>query len=1100
MPRIAPRETVTFLFTDIQASTVLWQEHPDAMTRALLRHDAEVRAAIELAGGHVFKTVGDAFYAVFSDPCSAVEAAAAIQQRLSDVDWAQYGTGFPPIRVRIGVHTGAAEMRGGDYFGASLSRVARLTGAASGGQVLVSLTTQQIVREYMPSQLELRDLGDMQLRDLVHSERVFSLLAPGISERDASSRPPETASHVSKVVADEAAAATSLPEATRLLLEAVRGDGHRIALRPEQLREVADQKPADLTSFRLGRVAEWSLPRYRLDERFVELALLVDRGETVSETRWQDTGDRYEDLRQVLDVVEAQAIVVLGPPGSGKSTLLRRFELDAALSGLRGADTSDTVTFFVPLSRYAPDRPGAAPVPAEWLAERWRLRYPELPPLDDLASRGRLVLLLDGLNELPTTNESEFHDAVRAWKDYLHRVIELSPSNRVVFSCRSLDYSAPLSSPQLRVPQVRVQPLGDEQVRMFLKAYGPLHYRETWAALEGSPQLELLRSPYFLKLLVQQVESEAFVPHGRVGLFTSFVRQALQREVERDNVLFRPDTLLTRRDVRQIVRRAWRTPYDLPDRGALVERISKLAFEMQEKRFEGEAAQVRIQYDDALDLVDHEKAEEILDAGLALSLLDEDTVTDELRFVHQLLQEYMAARTLAARPNEARDVARSPWCAGEVVPPLDELLATIAPADALPRLPTTGWEETALLAAAMTDDPAGFVDGVAESNLVLAARCAAQPDVRVPEPLADRLKTQLLARSRNPEADLRSRLAAGEALGQIGDPRLTPVTDGERPCLVPEMASFAPGRYCIGRADEAGDESPQHEVELASFELARTPVTNAEWRLFMVAGGYDDERWWDTAASRDWQLGVGTAHGLRAAARLWTDKFRAEPGLLKERYDAGQYSVELHRMWVQRTQMSDEELEEHLAAEYPSGRQTEPRLWTDPDFNGASQPVVGVCWFEARAYCNWLSAQTGRSFRLPTEAEWEAAARGCDGRVYAFGDEFDSSRANCRETHLRRTAPVGVFPLGDTPEGLADMTGNTWDWTTSLYGRRPDRAEFEYPYVANDGREDHGAGPDVHRVSRGGSWFSDAEAARATTRYTALPDVRLSSLGLRLAL
>lgn len=152
--------------------------------------------------------------------------------------------------------------------------------------------------------------------------------------------------------------------------------------------------------------------------------------------------------------------------------------------------------------------------------------------------------------------------------------------------------------------------------------------------------------------------------------------------------------------------------------------------------------------------------------------------------------------------------------------------------------------------------------------------------------------------------------------------------------------------------------------------------------------------------------------------------------------------------------------------------------------------MVGITWFEARAYCAWLAAQAGRPFRLPTEAEWEAAARGKDGRRYAYGDGFDAGLCNTFETHIRHTTPVGVFPGGETPEGLVDMTGNTWDWTSSLY--------MPYPYDAKDGREDPVTG-EGRRVVRGGSWNYSQQAARAAYRGDGTPYYRHYSLGVRLA-
>jgi formylglycine-generating enzyme required for sulfatase activity len=96
-------------------------------------------------------------------------------------------------------------------------------------------------------------------------------------------------------------------------------------------------------------------------------------------------------------------------------------------------------------------------------------------------------------------------------------------------------------------------------------------------------------------------------------------------------------------------------------------------------------------------------------------------------------------------------------------------------------------------------------------------------------------------------------------------------------------------------------------------------------------------------------------------------------------------------------------------ASAPSGRQAKPGDWNDPAYNHPAQPVVGISWYEARAYCAWLSAQTGRVYRLPTEAECQAAARGLEGRRYAWGNEFDAARCNSFETHVRGTTPIGVF-------------------------------------------------------------------------------------------
>ncbi len=172
-----PSGTVTFLFTDIEGSTSLWERDTSAMQSALARHDEILRGTVEDHAGFVFKMVGDAFCCAFPTAPEALEAALDIQRGLSTEEWARE---IGPLRVRAALHTGAAEERGGDYFGPPLNRVARLLSAGHGGQILLSLPTQELVRDQLPSGAGLRDLGEKRLKDLFRPERVFQLTAPDL--------------------------------------------------------------------------------------------------------------------------------------------------------------------------------------------------------------------------------------------------------------------------------------------------------------------------------------------------------------------------------------------------------------------------------------------------------------------------------------------------------------------------------------------------------------------------------------------------------------------------------------------------------------------------------------------------------------------------------------------------------------------------------------------------------------------------------------------------------------------------------------------------------------------------------------------------------
>jgi predicted ATPase/class 3 adenylate cyclase len=170
-----PTGTVTFLFTDIEGSTRLWESNAQEMQEALARHDELLRTAIEERCGYVFKTVGDAFCAAFGTATDAAEATLAAQRALLEEGWTEE---VGAIKVRMALHSGAAEERDGDYFGPPVNRVARLLSAGHGGQVLLSHAAQELTRDDLPEGATLRDLGERRLKDLSRPERVFQLLSP----------------------------------------------------------------------------------------------------------------------------------------------------------------------------------------------------------------------------------------------------------------------------------------------------------------------------------------------------------------------------------------------------------------------------------------------------------------------------------------------------------------------------------------------------------------------------------------------------------------------------------------------------------------------------------------------------------------------------------------------------------------------------------------------------------------------------------------------------------------------------------------------------------------------------------------------------------
>ena len=199
-----------------------------------------------------------------------------------------------------------------------------------------------------------------------------------------------------------------------------------------------------------------------------------------------------------------------------------------------------------------------------------------------------------------------------------------------------------------------------------------------------------------------------------------------------------------------------------------------------------------------------------------------------------------------------------------------------------------------------------------------------------------------------------------------------------------------------------------------------------------------------------------------------------------------QYTVQLPEYSIGKYPVTNAQ---YLAFVDATGQES-PKHWKGgkPPGDKEDHPVVYVTWHDAMAYCRWLAEATGEAYRLPSEAEWEKAARGTDGRIYPWGDEWDEKRCNSDEGGPGDTTPVGQYsPGGDSPYGCVDMAGNVWEWTRSLWR--------DYPYDPEDGRED--ANAEGSRALRGGSWDSDRRDARVSCRYFNLPDYFLSYLGFR---
>ena len=409
-------------------------------------------------------------------------------------------------------------------------------------------------------------------------------------------------------------------------------------------------------------------------------------------------------------------------------------------------------------------------------------------------------------------------------------------------------------------------------------------------------------------------------------------------------------------------------------------------------------------------------------------------------FAHQAFREYLAATHLV-NAGEARLVER---------------VLSQAPT------PDEWWAQALLLAGAHPEQSSGAAGRLVRELLEtgrldhahLAARFAQDMTDKLPGAGCKTLQDWLMAAMRDEARAPRERAQAGRALALAGDPR---PGVGLHPDGLPDVAwcEVPAGLFIMGtRAEDipalrkkfGGErewyewETPHHEVDMPAFRIGKYPVTNAQYAAFVRDGGYTEKR-----------------------RECWTK--------------AG---------WRWK------------------GGKTGPET-AGGEFDLPNHPVVVVTWYEAVAFCRWL---TGRlrdageigsedEVTLPSEAQWEKAARGRDGRLFPWGGEPDPGRANYEDAGIEMTSAVGCFPGGASAYGCLDMAGNVWEWTSSLWGEDVDDPTFKYPYNPADGRENLKAGDRVCRVLRGGAFHDLEWLTRCAFRFRDFPLNRYLNIGFR---
>jgi formylglycine-generating enzyme required for sulfatase activity len=638
----------------------------------------------------------------------------------------------------------------------------------------------------------------------------------------------------------------------------------------------------------------------------------------------------------------------------------------------------------------------------------------------------RCFFLFDGLNEVaPPYRDRLVGELVRWAASY--------PRHPVILTSRSQDELWRRLRRSM-VQAVVVQSIGDEQAQAYLVAHlGTEKGNDLYARLDERLR-GMAQTPLVLWLIKEAGAAGESVPGNRGELYARFVSRMLRRDTDR-----RIDAQIPERVKRQA--------------------MAALAYYLSVER------KLYCSQDKAIDVVAQQWGEErariVVEACARHGLLAGD---DPLWFApHQTVQEYFAALALQKVMEQERNLS---WWAklgreGRwLVTGQQQGLAGFAADD--------WWMETFVQLAGLADDADWLAREVALANPWLAWWCV-QEGREVEEG------------TRNEIANRSERLLASKR-----------VADRRR--AVAALTRMQSDRALLPLLQAAAD-SDREVAELAAQALAetgeavRTLVTEAfqgaDRQLWRITLRYlrtqPDDLLCAEIPDKVWEgiLGQPMIWVPRGSFLMGSDAVTAWGADIRRL----QYQVELPGYWISRYPVTVSVFRA-FAEKRGYGSRYEGALRGRDD-----HPVTYVDWHDAMAYCRWLTLQSGMPVTLPSEAEWEKAARGTKGRRWPWGDQWDAERCNSAESGIGDTTPVGKYsPQGDSPYGCADMAGNVWEWTRSIYK--------DYPYDATDGREDLDA--EGHRVLRGGAFDDGSMVARCARRYEDRPDSWGRNYGFRI--
>lgn len=731
-------------------------------------------------------------------------------------------------------------------------------------------------------------------------------------------------------------------------------------------------------------------------------------------------------------------LVLLGLPGAGKSSFVQRllariasFQLGELKNALHGTP-ADLLPVLVVLRDLAPR---LAALQLEGLPDTARkeclsgavldLAVENLtgleaasfaPALRTAVESGLVLLVFDGLDEVPFDQQSTFRQAVAA------TLSQFRPE-RVIVTCRIRSYEGEARLPQFEAHTIA--PFTEEQIGRFVKGWYQAQTRhgrlqpeaagakakDLAAAARARELRELAGNPMLLTTMALIHQRETKLPNQRVELYNLAVEVLVQRwekgKIER-LAPFLSDRLKVRAALERLAFEAHRAGKGEQPLGDL-ERGLALTILEDPKYIGREAAGF-------LDHVDQR-------AGILVGRGGAPGRPQVYSFPHRTFQEYLAgchllsgrggSRAFYERAAEGQYWSLAVKLAAEqlyyIVPNArDEKLPDLAYGLCPCEPPATIQDYRANLWSASV----ALLLGVEAIQLDDSVRDGGQ---RYLERLHGRLETLLTSKLTAVE-----RAEAGQMLAVLGDSRLgVGLSADGRPDIT--WIDIGPGEFLMG-----GDEKLKFQRRLVDkpYRISRYPITVAQYEAFVKAKGYEKQQFWTKAG---WK-------------------------------------------WRQSKKISGPENYDVI---YQTG----------------NHPRVGVSWYEAVAFCRWLSEKLEMEVRLPSEAEWERAARHRDGRTYPWGNEDEAPvRCNMGETGIGRTCTVGLFRDGQAQSGAEDMAGNVWEWCCTKWLDN---------YQKYEKKVDDGLEGDKRRVLRGGAFYSGRVLVRCAGRYGVDPYYRNDFIGFR---